>query len=85
MVFSYGDAIYSLDEPPKGIYIVVSGLVKLEYVPSAAILEVNVSLLFSYIHYTSTNKDLKWFSWHNSEFRTVRFLSQFGSAERFNI
>ncbi len=42
MVFSYGDVIYSMDEEPKGIFVIVSGLVKVEYIPSVENLEVNL-------------------------------------------
>ncbi|ODM98799.1 Sodium/hydrogen exchanger 8 [Orchesella cincta] len=39
MIFNYGDTIYSLDEPPKGIFVLVNGLVKVEYSPSSSIVE----------------------------------------------
>lgn len=53
MVFSYGDVIYSIDEQPKGIFVIVSGLVKVEYIPSPENLEVKMFCQFktdSYIH-----------------------------------
>jgi len=45
MVFNYGDTIYALDEPPKGIFLLVSGLVKVEYSPSTSIVEVGMNFI----------------------------------------
>lgn len=46
MVFSYGDIIYAIDEQPKGIFVIVSGLVKVEYIPSAENLEVKLETIY---------------------------------------
>jgi len=42
LTLNYGDMIYEMDDPPNGIFIIVSGMVKTLFRPTSVLIEVQL-------------------------------------------
>jgi hypothetical protein len=45
VTFVPGDILYSAGDSPKGIYVIVSGLVKIQYIPSSNTMAVSTNCI----------------------------------------